>query len=347
MKQLFFAFAGFIFLSFASCKEKTSQKSIRPVKTMQVSTDNFSEKTFPGYAEAEEYSYLTFRVNGLLTYFDLQEGQDLKAGELVASLDPHDYNLKVSSSKASYLQAQSQLERYKRLYAKNAISKQEYEMTKAAYENSKSVYNQALNDLSYTRLTAPFSGNVEKKYVENHQQVMAGEKIIKLINPDKIQFRFVLPETNAKYVGNNFKCSIELDIQKGVYYNAAIKEIVSASVGGSGVPVIFKIDDPAYDPQKVKIMPGYTCMVRIAPKDSAKLSIAIPLIAVWSDPETNRKYVWKVDPKDSTVHKAAIKTGELSGTEDIVILSGIKEGDYIVTAGITMLSEGKHVKMIE
>ncbi len=348
MKQSFLFFLGLSFLFLPSCKEKPHEKIIRPVKTMKVSSSMFSGKIFPGYAEAEEYSYLTFRVSGMLLHFDIQEGQNLKAGELVGSLDPHDYNLKLSSAKASFRQAQSQMERYKRLYDKSAISKQEYEIAAAAYENSKSVYNQALNDMSYTRLVAPFAGNVEKKYVENHQQVMAGEKIIKLNNPQKIQFRFILPETNAKFADNDFKCSVELDVQKGVFYKAKVKEIITSSVGGSGIPVIIKIDDPAYNPKKVKVMPGYTCNVRIDSKDTTQnTQLIIPLICIYTDPGNNKNYVWKVDESNAVVHKVPVETGDLSGEKDIVILSGLKEGDRIATAGFTMLSDGEHVKIIE
>ncbi len=346
---LFLILIGGLFIFLLSCQEKSHDKIIRPVKTMKVGKSTWEGKIFPGYAEAEEYAYLTFRVGGMLLHFDLQEGQDLKAGELVGSIDPHDYNLKLASTKANFLQARSQAERYQRLYGKNAVSKQEYEIAQATYENTKSVYKQALDDVSYTRLIAPFSGNVEKKYVENHQQVAAGEKIIKLNNPLKIQFRFIIPETNARYLHKNAECSVELDVEKGVFYKAKVKEVISSSVGGSGVPVIVAIDDKNYDPAKVKVMPGYACNVRIDSKTDANghALITIPLICIYTDPESGKRYVWKVDESQLVVHKVLVETGELSGEKDIIILSGLQEGDRIVTAGVTMLSEGEHVKIIE
>ncbi len=349
MKYLYLILIGSATISLFSCKHKTPEKIIRPVKVMEVSAGAFTERTFPGYAEAEEYAYLTFRVSGMLIDFDIKEGQDLKAGELVGGLDTRDFELKLSAAQANYEQSKSQLERYGRLYAKEAISKQDYEIALATFENHKSVYNQAFNDLGYTELRAPFMGNVEKKYVENHQQVMAGEKIIKLNNPLKLQFRFVLPEVlGIRYTAPNFNCSIEFDIRKGVFYKAKIKEVITSSVGGSGVPVILEINDPAYNPEKVKVLPGYACNLKISGGNIPETGvIAIPLVCIYSEPGTNKPYVWKVNKADTTVHKTSVTTGKLSGSEKIEILSGLQKGDCIVTAGVTMISDGQHVKITE
>ncbi len=348
MKQLLIICAASFILCLSSCKEKMHEKIIRPVKVMEVHANAFMEKTFPGYAEAEEYAFLTFRVSGMLLSLNVEEGQDVKSGQLVATLDTRDYQLKASAAKANYQQSQSQLERYKRLYEKNAVSKQEYEVAQATFENNKSIYNQSLNDLNYTSLYAPFAGNVEKKFVENHQQVMPGEKIVKLNNPQKIQYRIVLPETTMQYTGSDFKYSIELDIQKGVFYNAKVKEVVSSSIGGSGVPVILTIDDAAYNSQKVKVLPGYTCNVKVELKAKPQNNIiAIPLVCIYTNPKNNKPYVWKVNKADATVHLSPVELGSLFGEKDIIVLSGVEQGDNIVTAGVTMLADGERVKIME
>ncbi len=310
MKQTIFFLLGVFILTLFSCKEKKQDKITRPVKMMEITGNTLLNKTFPGVAEAEEYAFLTFRIPGMLQNFGIQEGQNLKAGQIVATLDSKDYNLKLSAAKASYQQSQSQVERYKRLYEKNAVSKQDFEISQAKFENDKSIYNQALNDLEYTKLKAPFSGNVEKKFVENHQEIAAGERIIKLNNPLKIQFRFTLPETNMHYNINNFKCRIELDVQKGVLYNAKIKEIISSSIDGSGIPVILKIDDPDYKPDKMRVLPGYACNVHVemTNKSDSLNTISIPLSCIYTDPETNLPYVWKVEKEKSVVNKIPINT---------------------------------------
>ncbi len=349
MKQMILLLSGVFSLILFSCKDKKPEKITRPVKIMEIKGNTLLNKSFPGVAEAEEYAFLTFRIPGMLQNFDIQEGENLKAGQIVGTLDPKDYNLRLSATKASYQQSQSQMERYKRLYEKNAVSKQDLEIAQARFENDKSIYNQALNDLEYTKLKAPFSGNVEKKFVENHQEITAGERIIKLNNPAKIQFRFTLPETNMHYNASDFKCSIELDVQKGVFYNAKIKEIISSSIDGSGIPVILKIDDPVYNPDKIKILPGYACNVHIemTNKSDSLNTISIPLSCIYTDPENNRSYAWKVDKEKSVVSKTPVETGQLTGDRNIVILSGIKPGDFIVTAGVTMLSDGESIKILE
>ncbi len=343
-KILIVLFAGTLCFS---CKEKTPESIVRPVKSIEAGSGDLSGKTFPGYAEAEEYAFLNFRVGGMLEALNVEEGQNVSRGTIIAALDQRDYQLKVSSTRADYQEASSRVERYKNLYSREAISKQEYEISQAAFENARAAYNKAVNDLQYTRITAPFSGNIEKKYVENFQQVMAGEKIVKLVNPEKLQFRFVLPENDWQAIRDSATFSIALDDDPSMYYRASLFQVVSASSGGAGIPVILKISDPGFDAKKLKVLPGYACLVKVDAKSTGNQVISIPLSAVYSDPHTNETSVWKIDTVHSTVHRIPVKTGELTGSEDIIILSGIQPGERIITAGITMLKEGETVKMID
>ncbi len=348
MKQLQFFFIVIIITIFVfSCKKKTVKNIIRPVKTIEISNNTLLGKTFPGYVEAEEYAYVNFRVGGMLQILNVEEGQNVKKGDLIASLDKRDYQLKVSSMLASFQQSTSQLERYKRLYDKDAISKQEYEMTQALNENNKAAYNKSVNDLKYTELNAPFNGNIEKKYVENHQQVNAGEKIVKLTNPEKLQFRFTLPENNIQLIKDSITCSIAMDIDRNTYYNAKIVEVVSASLGGSGIPVILKIKDASFNAKKLRILPGYACYVKIEADHRKHKEIAIPLSCIYLDPKTKETVVWKVNTQQSIVNKVPIKTGELTGDKSIIVLSGLQPGDRIVSAGVNMLEEGEKIKIID
>ncbi len=347
MKHAYLLLFFCTFLVLISCKKSTPEKIIRPVKTMTIGANTLQGKTFPGYAEAEEYAYVNFRVGGMLQVLNADEGQDIKKGQLIASLDAKDYQLQVASTKAAYQQTASQLERYKNLYTRNAISKQEYEMTQALYENTQAAYNKASNDLQYTRLIAPFNGYVEKKYVENFQQVAAGERIIKLVNPNRLQFRFILPENNILLIKDSIQYSIAMDIDPEHFYQATVKEIVSASVGGSGIPVILKINDPSFDAKKMKVMPGYACFVKIKSTAVSNLDISIPLSCIYNDPDSKRSFVWKVDSQTSTVHLSPVQTGDMSAAQNIIILSGLQEGDIIVTAGVSMLAEGETVKIIQ
>lgn len=346
MKNKYF-FLIIIFLCTLSCKEKPKKNTVRPVETMVVGETTQLEKIFSGIVEAEQYSYLGFRVNGMLQSLNVQEGQNVKAGQVIAELDPRDYNLKVSAAKAAYEQSKAQMERYKRLFSKGAVSKQDYEISKAGYENDYAVYNQAVNNRNDTRLLAPFSGNIEKKYAENHQEVSAGQRIVKLSNPHKIQYRIILPETVLKLDPEKLECHIELDIERGKWYHAKIKEMVSSSVQGSGIPVILVIDDTSFNASKTKVLPGFTCRVSIATSsEQSSQTLVIPLTSVYSDPKTGKTSVWKVNISTSTVSLEPVQIGNPSGESDIQIVSGLEKGDVIVTAGINLLSDGEKVKLL-
>ena len=166
--------------------------------------------------EAEEYSNLAFKLSGPLIAMNVDEGQKVKKGQVVAAVDPLDYRLQFEANKAAYLTAKSQLERNKRLLSMQAISQQEYEIAEANYIKGKSAYETSANTLEDTKLRAPFDGFVEKKFVENYQKVNPGESIIKLVNPNKLAVGFTLPETSVDLTRTPMTVTVEFDTYKGI-----------------------------------------------------------------------------------------------------------------------------------
>lgn len=319
---------------------------VRPVKLGQVRSLDSYDKDFVGVVTAEQYTNLAFRVGGLINKSYVTEGASVKKGQLLAELDPGDFALQLESDKAQLTTTQSILERNKRLLAKQAISTQDYEIAESNYLKAKSACEYSVNQLEYTRLRAPFAGSIERKFAEDYQKVQSGESIFKLINPDILEVNFTLPESDVDLVRVSKAITIEFDNYRGEFFAASIKDVVDASVDGAGIPVILRIDDAAFNPNKYNIKAGFACRVRIQVKGTSVMSqyVTVPVSAVFSPAaESGKSYVWAYNPKDSTVASRQVSVHGLTGGDRVIVTDGVSPGEDIVTAGVYQIVQGQKV----
>ncbi|MGL4494063.1 MAG: efflux RND transporter periplasmic adaptor subunit, partial [Tannerellaceae bacterium] len=208
--------------------KEVKELPLRPVKVEKVMPLNVVTKSFSGVVAPDQFSDLAFRMSGPLVSLNVDEGQTVKRGQVIAEIDPNDFKLTNEADYSNYQTAKSQLERAKNLLAKQAISVQEYETTEAKYSSAKANYEYSSSILSDTKLRAPFDGFIAKKYVENYQKVQAGQGIVSLINPSKLLVNFTLPETNAPALQGDYKIYVEFESYKGKLFSAKIRDFVEA-----------------------------------------------------------------------------------------------------------------------
>lgn len=231
---------------------------------------------------------------------------------------------------------------------RSCYPKQEYETTEASYSNAKAAFEYAQNQLEQTKLRAPFDGFIQKKYVENYQKVQAGQGIVCLINPNKLQIQYTMPETNITYFSTPYQIYVEFDNYKGIRFKAKVKEYVEASPDGSGVPVFLYIDDPEFNLNKYKVAVGFSCRV-VLHIESASFNegaVLAPLSAIVASEENNDKFVFVYNAQSQKVERRQIEESGLVGKDNVIITKGLKAGDQIVSAGATRLVEGQQVKVL-
>lgn len=327
-------------------RENTYQNIIRPVRVVKVESLGAMERVYTGVVEAEEYSKLAFKVSGPLIEMNVDAGQKVKKGMVIAAVDPLDYNLQYEANKAAYVTAKSQMDRNEKLLAMQAISRQDYEIAEANFVKARSAYETSRNTLSDTRLRAPFDGFVEEKYVENYQKVQPGESIIKLVNPDKLEVNFILPETNVGLMRTKMDVAVEFDTYKGKWFKAKVKEFVDASPDGSGIPVKLAVVDSTFTREKYNIYPGFSCKVILRIDNTVADSYIVPLSAVFKDLKTEETSVWLYNAAEGVVNRQAVMIRELTGTDNVLVDAGLENDDVIVIAGVNYITEGQKVNVL-
>lgn len=345
-KKIIPLLAGIVLVSSCS-KPVVQEQGPRSVKVTDVVSLDVIEKSFSGVVSPDQFSDLAFKMSGPLISLNVDEGQKVKTGQVIAEIDPLDFKLEFEAKKASFQTAEAQLQRATKLLAKQAISRQEYESTEAAYSNAKAAFEYAQNMLLQTKLRAPFDGFIQKKYVENYQKVQAGQAIVCLINPNKLLVEFTMPETNIAYLTGKHIIKVEFDTYKGIWFNAKVKEYVEASLDGSGVPVTLYIDDPAFNLSTYKVAVGFSCHVALNAENTSQTGATlIPISSIVSDTKTGNVCVFVYNKQTGKVEQKTIKEDGLVGRDMVVITEGLQAGEQVVSAGATRLVDDQQVKIL-
>lgn len=331
----------FLLLTACSQKQLTEQApSPRPVKVVKVESLGTIDKFYTGTVEAREFSMLAFKVSGTLTALNVSEGQLIPRGYIIARINPDDYRWNYETAEANYQTAKSIYERTRRLQEQDATAVQNLEIAEADFIQAGAALNIARSSLGYTVLKAPFNGLIEKKYAENYQEVAAGEAIVRLVNPDSLEVRFVLPETSIEIMNSPKKIYVQFDTYPERWFQAEIKEFVYSS-DGSGIPVTLKITDPDFAPARLEIFPGFSCKVMMKIENTIADRFIIPASALMK--EGKKYYVWIVNADRKTVRRQQVKI--LRFEDQALVKEGLNSHDLIVTAGVDDLKEGQSVNL--
>jgi len=337
-------------LLLAACGRKSAAPTFpRPVKVYTAHAVDMINRDFAALAVADDATNLAFKVSGQVISFDVTEGRSVSKGEVVAQINPRDYQLQYDAQRSAYMTAKTQFERMERLLARQAVSRSEYEVAQTAFINARSAYENSADILSDTKLRTPLAGIVEKKYVDTYQRVQAGEPIVRIVNPVSRTVKFTMPESGVYLLSlPGAKFSVEFDNYKSVFFNAVLKDYVPTSSDGTGVPVSLKLDDRRLDaPTKYIISPGMTCIVSMRVLNpELEGMVAVPLTAVFAPDGTDRQYVWTVDSLDC-VRLEPVSLGELYGRDMVLIRGGVKPGQNVVSAGVYRLSDGEKVEILK
>ena len=211
----------------------------------------------------------------------------------------------------------------------------------AAIKGIEANLNVARDNLANATLRAPFDGIIARRDVDNFANIQAKQTIVVLQELDKLELSFDIPGPDVAKTDreNPPDLKVTLDAIEGQTYDAQLVEFNTiANAATQTFSGRVAIDQPS----GATILPGMTGIVTLVYNASAAEEVSIPGTALASEP-TGKQYVWVV--VDGKVSKRTVETGQASA-ENVIITSGLDEGDEIVTAGVSFLQEGLSVRSI-
>lgn len=316
----------------------------RVVRVEKAEFARYMDKDFAGLSTADDATNLAFKIGGQVLAVPVAKGDSVARGALLAVLDPRDIELQVDATRSAYEEARSRLARTKRLLDHDAVSQQEYEAAQTLYSQTRSAYDNSADLLNETRLRAPFSGVIERTYVDAFQRVAAGETILRLVNPVSTTVGFTIPERSlAQLKRKSTTFGVTFDNIPKVEFAAVVKDYARTASDASGFPVSLRLLD--VDKRRYHIIPGMSCTVTMRTEDDLPESVSLPISAIYA-PMQNGEYVWVVDSMD-VVSLHRVRLGEIFDRDRVLIDSGVQPGSRVVVAGVYRLKEGEKVRVIE
>lgn len=343
-KTLVLSAVTFSLLSLIGCKSDNNETESQTAKYVKVETvQNGSgniEMVFNGTIKEKSLVNLSFRVGGQIEAINVDAGDYVEKGQIVANIDNRDYNIQLQTNKAQYEQVKAEYERYKTLYEEGKLPANSFEKAESGYKMAKAAYENALNQYNDTELKAPFSGYVYQKTAEDFQTIGAGYPVISLIDKSSFEVVIGVPENQINSVRkskNNFVTIKNANISDLPVQVLSIGEKTSRD-GLFEVRFSFK-NNPS-----INVSPGMSAEITMKCHTENNAMI-IPLSAVFN--QDNSTYVWVYNPETSTINKKEVKLKSLASEGDIEIITGISIGDSVVTTGVNFLCEGQQVRPIQ
>lgn len=347
----------FLSIALTACNEEAPlpPPESRPVKTIVVGGVTSGDyRQFPGVVDAIQKADLSFRVEGKLKEILVKEGDMVEKGQVLARLDPTDYQIKLNDRKASYETAKANYDRAKKLVEKGAISKVDHDKIRADYATAKANLDAAEQDLKYTALQATFPGYIARRHVENFEEVRRKQKIFTLQDISELEIKIDIPESvmiqlrRAIEPGKVTQPKRELyamfDQIKDVQFPLTVKEIATTADANTRT---FEVTLKMKHPENYNVLPGMTATVFaeiFASEGGDSLSVDLPLAAVVSDTD-KKPIVWIVDDSTMTVSSKPVKTGTM--TNNSITVTGLDAGERVVTAGAAFMREGMKVTLLQ
>lgn len=341
-----------IFLVLLTACENKSQTieppPLRMVRTVEISEPNGSYwREFPGVVDAAQKAELSFRVSGNLKKMPAKEGDMVKQGQLLAQLDDSDYKIQLKSRKAEYDQAASDFNRAQSLVKQGLISRSDFDKLKATEKSAKSNLEAAKNNLEYTSLRAPFAGRIAKRYIQNYEEVSAKQPVFLLQDLSSISIKVDIPESLMIRVQRGARPEVNAffnDIP-GQQFPLTLKEVATQPDESTNT---YEVTFSMQLVDGFNILPGMSVTVRGKPPHDSKAAenhITVPAHAVVEDSEG--RFVFVVNETSEghgVVERRPVKTGDLTSL-GLSVLSGLKVGDKVVTAGMSKMYNGLEVRL--
>ncbi len=334
-------------------EEAPAPDVVRPVAMLTVGTAQNRGLMFPGTVQAADRADLAFRVPGALIGLPINEGDAVVRGQLLARLDPIDYQLDLDQARATFEKAEADYNRYKRLYEREAVSLAEVEANRAQRDVAKARFQRAQQNLGYTELRAPFTGRVGRKFVDNFEDVQAKEIILSLQNLSAVEIVINVPEqvlalTREPQPRQGLEAVATFSAAPDMEYPLSLKEVAAEADRRTQT---FAATFTMRQPDEIQVLSGMTAQVwvrtksRVAGQEAAE-TFLVPVTAVYAD-DAGASRVWVYDTDAHLVRSRAVTVGEITPPDHIEIIGGLEAGETIAIAAVNNLREDMQVRPLD
>jgi membrane fusion protein (multidrug efflux system) len=304
---------------------------------------------------ADKQANIYARVSGNIEKIYVDIGQYVNRGEILAIIDSSIYTQNAlqaqglfAQAEANYQNAQMNYERNSKLYEQKLISKQDYDYSQTSFEVAKAQreaqfanFTNAQTQLSYCKVTAPFSGYITKRMFDEGAYISASaatqsSTLFVLMDINKVKITANLPEKNIDILNKVKEADIKVDALKDKNFKGTISRASEAvDLATRTLPLQIIIDNKGGI-----LKPGMFASI-IFTLEQKENSLTLPLNTVLTDDDGT--FVYKFMP-DSTVGKTYVEIG-IQENNVLEIVQGLTEDDQVVIVGQTLVRDNMKIRV--
>lgn len=330
--------SGFLALLLIGCGNSENKEIPRSVNTITPQSASSADiRTYSGTVKESHEANLGFKTPGQINHIYVKEGDYVRQGQLLATLDDADYRLGVTAAQAQYDQMKDEFGRISKLFAKNSVPENDYQKALSGLKQLEVQLESNKNKLSYTRLYSPTSGNIQSVNFSKGEMVDAGTAVFKLVEESGLAIEVDIPvaersrleRVNAyQYIPADGSAPIPLR-----YYSLTPK------ADGNQLYTL-KLMFAATHPKN--ITPGMNARINMLSDDKsvANEGFILPHRAIFE--YKGAPYVWIVN-QDSTVSRRKVDFRGFDEKGNALVTSGLTGEETIVGAGVNSLHEGEKI----
>lgn len=283
-----------------------------------------------GTVQAVERAEISAKIIGNIVSFPVDLGSKVKQGELLVELSAGEISAQVQQSKAQLEQAKRNLQREETLLKKNAATPETVKSLQDSARIAEAAYRETLTMLDYTRIAAPFTGIITRKFANIGDLATPGKPLLNIEEETNLQVLTDIPEAMILRIVKGDKLKVFVPSVNLTLEGIVAEVSPTADPSSRTAPIKLKI------PSDNKLRSGQFARVTLTMAKAETLTV--PAAAIVNFGQMEKVFV----ASDGTAKLRLVRTGAKSGTM-IEILSGLKENEMVIVDGNQSLLENQPI----
>lgn len=292
---------------------------------------------FHGVVAFRDETRLSFKVGGVLRHLAVDIGAPVRAGQLLAEIDPAEVDAQVTQAQQLDDKAARDLERGERLRADEVISLEQLQNLRTQRELAAAQLRAARFNREHARIVAPRDGTILRRLAEENELVQPGQPVLVLGSANRgLLVRAAISDRNLVQLKRGDRVSVKLDALPGTELAGTVTALALAADPASG---LFPLE-VELDPVKVSVASGMVATLRVAAPPGGAELVRVPASAIVAA-DGDHASVFVV--ADGKAHRRAVRIAFLEDSQ-VALGSGVAVGEQVVSAGAPYLDDGEAVR---
>jgi membrane fusion protein, multidrug efflux system len=348
MKNIFFILTAAVAVLISTSCARETPKSANKEELICVKAETLTETNsevlfrYPGILSSKKLIKLSFKTGGIIAHIHVDEGSQLKKGQVIASLDMTEIISQVEQTRLAFEKAKRDHDRVKSLYNDTVATLEQLQDATSAYEAALENKNIAEFNLKYSKITAPADGRIITRLAEEHELIGPGMPVLVFCEQGKEEWvvKAGVSDKDIVRISKGDKSEVVFDAFPGKTFSAYVSQIAEMADPQSGT---FEIEITVI-PQGEKLINGLVAKVTVKSYNKQFVTLVPPESLMEAD--GRKGYVYIVEDGSTTAKRTEV-TIAYFGNKYIAVIEPLDKLGSVITEGASYLKDGSKISIMK